>query len=253
MLEDSQRAGVFNLRRALTRGFGPADYAGPIPFGTAPIGLAVSPDGRWLYATSEVASRSAGMQGTLSVISLPRAETDPAAAVVATVGAGCNPVRVVASADGREVWVTARASDDLLCFSAAALPDHPAKALVAVVRVGEAPVELMLVRDGSRVVVADSNGFSTPGATSDLSVVNVAAALAGQGAATRADTGRPVPSRDGARAGPPAAAGVELRLWPARGGQRPQHLVGRHDGDVSGCPGPPLSVSRKLPPPRHER
>jgi DNA-binding beta-propeller fold protein YncE len=80
--------------------------------------------------------------------------------------------------------VTARASDDLLCFSAAALPARPAEALVAVVRVGEAPVGLMLVRDGSRVVVADSNRFGAAGAHSDLGVVNVAAALAGRPAVT---------------------------------------------------------------------
>ncbi len=182
--EDSQQAAVFNLRLALTRGFGPADYVGAIPLGLAPVGMAVSPDGRWLYATSEVARRNARGQGSLTVISLPRAETDPAASVVTTVAAGCSPVRVVTSADGREVWVTARESDDLLCFSAAALRSDPARALVAVVRVGEAPVGLMLVRDGSRVVVADSNRFNATGANSDLSVVNVAAALAGRPAVT---------------------------------------------------------------------
>jgi DNA-binding beta-propeller fold protein YncE len=176
--EDSQQAAVFNLRLALTRGFGPADYVGAIPLGLAPVGMAVSPDGRWLYATSEAARRNARGQGSLAVISLPRAETDPAASVVTTVAAGCSPVRVVTSADGREVWVTARESDDLLCFSAAALRSDPARALVAVVRVGEAPVGLMLVRNGSRVVVADSNRFNATGANSDLSVVNVAAALA---------------------------------------------------------------------------
>ena len=181
--EGSQQAAVFNLRMALTQGFGPRDYVGAIPLGIAPVGMAVSPDGRWLYATSEVASGSAGMNGTLSVISLPRAETDPAASVVATVAAGCNPVRVVTSPDGREVWVTARASDDLLCFSAAALTARPAGALVAVVRVGEAPVGLMLIRNGS-VVVADSNRFGTPGASAELSVVNAAAALAGRPAVT---------------------------------------------------------------------
>jgi DNA-binding beta-propeller fold protein YncE len=183
--EDSDRAVVFNLRRALTHGFGPADYVGSIPLGIAPVGMAVSPDGRWLYMTSEVAVNAgiphpAGNQGTLTVVSLPRAETDPAASVVATVAAGCNPVRVVTSADGSQVWVTARASDDLLCFSAAALAAHPARALTAIVRVGEAPVGLMLVRDGSLVVVADSNRFNAPGASADLSVVDVAAALAGR-------------------------------------------------------------------------
>jgi len=179
--EGSAQASVFNLHRALTRGFGSADLVGAIQLGIAPVGLAVSPDGRWLYATSEATPGNIkSNQGTLTVINVARAETDPAASVVATVAAGCNPVRVITSADGREVWVTARGSDDLLCFSAVALQSHPARALVAIVRVGEAPVGLMLVRNGALVVVADSNRFALPGATSDLSVVNVAAALAGQ-------------------------------------------------------------------------
>ncbi len=69
---------------------------------------------------------------------------------------------------------------DLLGFSAAALPTAPSRALKAVVRVGEAPVGLMLVRHGSLIVVADSNRFGASGATADLGVVNVAAALAGR-------------------------------------------------------------------------
>jgi DNA-binding beta-propeller fold protein YncE len=51
---------------------------------------------------------------------------------------------------------------------------------VAVVRVGEAPVGLIPVRNGALIIVADSNRFAAPGATSDLSVVNVAAVLAGK-------------------------------------------------------------------------
>jgi len=175
--EDSAVAAVFNLRFALAHGFGPGSYVGTIPLGEAPVGMAVSPDGRWLYATSEDIP-GGGETGTLSVISLPRAETDPAASVAATVHAGCNPVRVITSADGSEVWVTARASDDLLGFSASLLRTDPARALTAVVRVGEAPVGLMLVRGGTRIVVADSDRFSAAGATADLAVVNVPLALA---------------------------------------------------------------------------
>jgi DNA-binding beta-propeller fold protein YncE len=178
--EGSERAAVFNLHRALTQGFSGTDYVGAIPLGLAPVGMAVSPDGRWLYVTSEVALHQRNNQGTLTVVSVPRAETDPAASVVATVTAGCSPVRVITSADGATVWVTARASDDLLGFSAAALRSDPSRALTAIVRVGEAPVGLMLVRHGSLIVVADSNRFGTTGATADLSVVNVAAAMAGR-------------------------------------------------------------------------
>ena len=179
--EDTAAAAVFNLRAALTLGFGAADYVGSIPLGLAPVGLAVSPGGRWLYATSEIAAtRPGGQTGTLTVIDLRRAETDPAASSRAVADAGCNPVRVITSADGSEVWVTARASDDVLCFSAAKLASAPSRALVAIVRVGQAPVGLMLVRGGSRLVVADSNRFGASGARSDLGVVNVSAALAGK-------------------------------------------------------------------------
>jgi DNA-binding beta-propeller fold protein YncE len=183
-LEVSDRIAVFNLGRALTAGFGPADFVGTFPTGLAPVGMAVSPDGRWLYVTSEIAAHGAGpllkRPGTLSVISVNKAETDPAHAVVTTVRAGCQPVRVITSADGSVVWVTARASDALLAFSAAKLVSDPAHAFISGVRVGEAPVGLALVKNGSRIVVADSNRFNAPGATASLAVVNVAAALAGR-------------------------------------------------------------------------
>jgi DNA-binding beta-propeller fold protein YncE len=201
-LEESQSAAVFNLGTALSRGFGPADYVGTIPLGIAPVGVTVSPDGRWLYATSEEESAAlrraipspgtstapaavpgttpGELPGTLTVINLRRAETDPAASVVASVPAGCQPVRVITSAGGSQVWVTVRASDDVLCFSAARLAADPSKALIAAVRVGEAPVGLAAVRGGSLLVVADSNRFSAVDANSDLDVVNVAAALAGR-------------------------------------------------------------------------
>ena len=64
----------------------------------------VSPDGRWLYVTSEVmAQKPNGNVGTLTVVNVARAEAHPATAVAATAAAGCSPVRVITSADGREV------------------------------------------------------------------------------------------------------------------------------------------------------
>jgi DNA-binding beta-propeller fold protein YncE len=186
-LEYSDEIAVFDLRRALASGFGTSGFVGMIPLGIAVVGTAVAPDGRWLYATSELASQRIGhrsglrgAQGTLSVISLSTAETDPAHAVVATVTAGCGPVRVLTSTDGSVVWVTARESDMLLGFSAAGLLSDPAHSLIARVEVGEAPVGLALVDGGQRIVVADSNRFATGGARSSLAVVNVTAALAGR-------------------------------------------------------------------------
>lgn len=117
-------------------------------------------------------------QGTLSVINVATAETDPARAVTATVAAHCSPVRVVVSRDGGTVWVTARESDQLLAFSATKLRSDPAHALLAAVRVGEAPVGLALIHHGRDAVVADSNRFRAAGAAAQLTVVNTASALA---------------------------------------------------------------------------
>ncbi len=180
-LEDSDQIAVYKLAAAIAGHFARSTYVGAIPTGLAPVGLAVSPDGRWLYSTSEIGgpgARTSGQVGSLSVISVQTAERDPAKAVVATTSAGCNPVRVVVSANGQDVWVTARESDELLAFSAAKLEAHSKDAELANVRVGEAPVGLALVDGGSRIVVADSNRFGAAGRSSGLMIVSTAAALA---------------------------------------------------------------------------
>jgi DNA-binding beta-propeller fold protein YncE len=179
-LEESDQIAVFDLATAVADGFGGDDgYVGAIPTQIAPVGLAVSPDGQWLYATSEV-QHSGTMVGTLAIISVPKAESDPGASVVATVPAGCNPVRVITSTDGSVVWVTARASDALLAFSADRLRTDPTHALLADVKVGEAPVGLALAKNGSVVVVADSDRFGATGKAASLAVVSVPDALAGR-------------------------------------------------------------------------
>ena len=187
--ETTDDLAVFNLHAALVHGFGPSAFVGTVPLGVAPVGVVVSPTGRWLYATREartpqVSTRGSGRQvtaigtGTLSVINLVRAETDPAHAVVATVAAGCSPVRVITSSDGGVVWVIARGSNALLGFSATKLLSDPQHALLARVQVGEAPVGLIEIDHGRRIVVANSNRFGGPRASGTLSVVDTVAALA---------------------------------------------------------------------------
>jgi DNA-binding beta-propeller fold protein YncE len=181
-IEYANEVAVYDLRAAIASGFAKATYIGSVPLGQSVVGMAVSPDGRWLYVTSELAAgaRNLNVPGTLSVLSIAKAGRDPARAVVATVAAQCQPVRVVVTANGQTVWVTARASDDLLAFSAAKLLRDPAAALIAAVRVGEAPVGLALI-DGDRlIVVADSNRFHATGASSALTVVDAADTLAGK-------------------------------------------------------------------------
>ena len=174
-VEDSDEIAVFDLHAAVTHGFHRSQFVGTILLGRAVVGMAVSPNGKWLYATSERAG--SGNQGSLSVINLQDAETRPDQAVKANVSAGCGPVRVAVSPDGSTVWVTARESDALLGFSAAGLLGQPSRALRAEVRVGEAPVGLAVVNQGRQIVVADSDRFNTPNAAPALTVVDAAAAL----------------------------------------------------------------------------
>ena len=169
-VEYESRIAVYHLRAAIADHFSRSSYVGSIPVGQLVDGLAVSHDGRWLYATSEV--------GSLSVIRLATAERRPSRSVESTVAAGCNPTRVVSSPDGRTVWVADRGGDQLLAFSASKLRDDPAHAQLAAVGVGAAPVGLALINGGREVVVADSDRFQTPGAVPELTVVRVAAALA---------------------------------------------------------------------------
>ncbi|HUD39346.1 MAG TPA: serine/threonine-protein kinase [Streptosporangiaceae bacterium] len=170
---------VFNLAKALaTNSFGSATYVGSVHLGANPVGLAMSPDGKYLYVTSYARGNASGSKdGLLNVLSLPRLETDPEASVLAQVDAGCMPARVVAAPDGKTVWVTARGSNAVLGFSASAAAADSKHSLIAKVLVGQTPIGLTLVNNGSRLVVADTDIEKTQ-ATGNLAVVSVSAALA---------------------------------------------------------------------------
>jgi DNA-binding beta-propeller fold protein YncE len=172
-LEGSGDLAVFNLEEALANGFSSKDFVGTVPLGEAPVGLAVSPNGRYLYATSEGSAVPGRVDGTLTTINLRMAEQTPSRAVVSTVQAGCDPVRVVA--DRSWVYVTAREGDELLAFSASSLVSDPPAALRNDVQVGEAPVGVALVRRDRNLVVADSNRFGAAGMHANLAVVRIEA------------------------------------------------------------------------------
>jgi 6-phosphogluconolactonase (cycloisomerase 2 family) len=170
---------VFDLATALQHGFSaPGVAVGIVPLATGPVGVALSPDGNELYATNY-----GDPYGQLWVLDTARAEAgDGRAAVLAHVAAGCQPVRVAVSPDGRTVWVTALQSNALLGFSAADLLSDPSRALQAVVRVGSEPGGLLLVDQGRLALVSNSNRGLVLGTGSDVpqtvSIINTAAALA---------------------------------------------------------------------------
>jgi DNA-binding beta-propeller fold protein YncE len=140
---------------------------GRIPTGDAPVGLALSPDGKLLYSTSEAGegtpacAREGGggprhPKGRLMVIDVAKAAIDPKRAVVADAEAGCSPVRVVLSVDGEHAYVTARGDNAVLVFDAAKLlaggREPSARIAVATTPVGIAVA-------GGRIFVANSGRF----------------------------------------------------------------------------------------------
>lgn len=205
--EDNATVSVINLSQAITTGASAASLVGNIPVEQLPVGLAFSPDGRYLYVTNEEANptdpgyspdacniptgigtgTTPGPAGTLSVISLPEAEKNPADSVRASIYAGCNPVRIVLSDHGAIAWVTARAQDDVLAFSTAKLLTDPSGALLSTTPVGVAPVGIALFDHSRLIAVADSSRFTT-GQAGTVSILDYRKALSGAGTAATLGT-----------------------------------------------------------------
>jgi len=183
---------VFNLNDS--------SYLGDIPVGRAPIAVTLSPDGRWLYTTSELAppalhwpntcaaQAAAGRggaavmpAGVIQVADMAKVVSDPQHAVISTVAAGCSPVRLALSPDGSTAYVTARTDDQVLAFEAAGL--RAGAATPARVRVGTAPVGIAVTPDGQWVIATNSNRFAARGGTPDSTLDAVPVASFAPGAA----------------------------------------------------------------------
>ncbi|HWW74791.1 MAG TPA: YncE family protein, partial [Pyrinomonadaceae bacterium] len=177
--ENVQTVTVINLQRARAEGFKETAIVGKIPTGRAPIALTFSPDGRWLYTTSQIApedykwpveckpegqdpatAQPRFPQGAIIVVDVGRAATDPANSVAAKVQAGCSPVRLAIAPDGSRAYVTARNSNALLAFDTSKFQADAANARVGSVPVGTSPVGVAVVNEGKHVVITNSNRFS---------------------------------------------------------------------------------------------
>lgn len=178
--ENTETITVINLEKARAEGFKDTAKIGKIATGAAPIALTFSPDGRWLYTTSQSAPKSYNWpiackpegqgpstakpeypEGAIIVIDVARAKIDPAKSVVAKVPAGCSPVRLARTPSGDRVFVTARNSNALLAFDATRLRTDSEHARIGTVPVGTSPVGVAVANEGKLVFVTNSNRFSS--------------------------------------------------------------------------------------------
>ena len=182
-LQSSTGVAVFNYAQAAASSFQQNGLVGVIPTGLQPVGIELSPDGQTMYVTSmqkkppKVAQ--VGGIGFVSVISVQKAEINPRKSVQQTVTAGCDPVRVIITPDGKTAWVTARESDALLGFDTAKMLSDPEHALIARVDICSNPIGESFAANHTRVVAAcsdlDQNKNGKPG----VAIVDTQAALAG--------------------------------------------------------------------------
>ena len=180
---------IVDLAATRRSAFNAVVIIGRIPVGYGPSGLAFSSDQHYLYATSQIALAGWGWpnackapgagasaapnhrRGALHVIDVARAVVDPSRSVVATVPAGCDPVRVVTSTVDNRAYVTARSDNVLLAFDTGRLISDSAHALIGTVTTHTGPVGIALLGGGRRVVVTNSPRFA--GSSTDTAMVTI--------------------------------------------------------------------------------
>lgn len=110
-----------------------------IPTAAGTEGIAVSPDGKFVWATNRGANN----------ISVIDTSTD---AVVATFDAGGQmPIRVKFTPDGKNVWISNARSNTVSVF------DAKERKLLGTIEVGAVPVGIQMTPDGKRAFIANTN------------------------------------------------------------------------------------------------
>jgi len=197
--ETQESISVIDLPKVRANGYRDTAIVGRIPVGHAPIALTFSPDGKWLYTTSEGAldewrwpnactAEGRGdtairrPQGAVIVVDVARAAADPAHSAVTRIPAGCSPVRMAISPRGDRIYVTARNSNAVLSFDTAKLISDPEHARLAAVSVGPAPVPVAVIDGGRKVIAGNSNRFGGPREPQTLTVIDAAGMSEGQAA-----------------------------------------------------------------------
>jgi hypothetical protein len=164
--------------------------------GNAIAGMTLSPDGTRLYVTSEVQASgtvaagsgnpvlsrtgcvqgqgTSSINGLLTVIDVASAEATPGnGAILATVAAGCSPVRMAETSDNSTLWLAARGDDRVLAFGTALLESNPDNSLLRYASTGgTAPVGVCLFHNDEFLAVANSNRFGT--GTANATILYVA-------------------------------------------------------------------------------
>jgi DNA-binding beta-propeller fold protein YncE len=189
---------VINLAKAKASRFAAKAIVGRVPVGNGPVAETLSRDEKYLYSTSQFMDSSPdwppecqpewdpkapkNAQGAIFVVNVSTAKIDPARSVVATVRAGCTPVRLVLSPKGDVAYVSARGENSLSAFDTSKLVLDPTRALIGKVPTGPNPIGIAVIDNGQKIVVTNSNRFGA-GSSAEQSLLVIDADRIGSGGA----------------------------------------------------------------------
>jgi len=188
--EEAGTVTLIDFAAARASRFASAPVLGRIPVDWAPTVLKMAADGKHLLLPVEAVRRQfkppilcAGHPGGEAVnpvgailsIEVAQASALPAGMAPSRSYAGCSPVRVELSRDGRTAFVTNREENLLRVMDVRKILHGEPDAVVAVVPVGPAPIGVALVDHDRLAVVSNSNRWAAEQTPQTVAVVDIAA------------------------------------------------------------------------------
>lgn len=180
---------VIDFAEARRSGYRRVPVVGTIPVGWGPGSVTLSPDGRYLFVTTQIADdtwgwpkvclppgASAGatpshLRGAVHVVDVARAAVDPSHSTIGIVSAGCDPLQLAVSQDGSRAYVTVRSDSVMLTFDTHRIVSDSAHALIASTRTHAGPNGIVVFDAGRRIAVGNYLRFTA--AVSDTEFVAV--------------------------------------------------------------------------------
>jgi DNA-binding beta-propeller fold protein YncE len=151
--------------------------------------LALSPDGRYLFATvvrlqdlslvpeakdwpltcNIPNSTEKTRDGALVVIDVQRAIAGSPSPIMGSARAGCGPIFIAMSPDGKTAYVVANGENAVLAFDvqSVAMPR-----LIGKVPVGASPISIATIHGGTKLVVANSDQYEHPDQPQSVTVID---------------------------------------------------------------------------------
>lgn len=104
-------------------------------------------------------------EGSINVLDVEILKASSTDGLIANTTAGCDPGRIILSADGRIVWVTARSRNQLRAFDALKLRKYGTFS-ISMTEVGTQPVNMAFGQGRERIITANSNRVRTAASVS---------------------------------------------------------------------------------------